>query len=73
VTVRDLSLGGAMIDENIAAANVGAQMMLTIDGIVAELGGIVTRKDAASTLLSFTLTPAAEKVVGEFIQLRRAA
>jgi methyl-accepting chemotaxis protein len=73
VTVRDLSLGGAMIDENIAAANVGAPMTLTIDGIGAELGGIVTRKDAASTLLSFTLTPAAKKAVGEYVQLRRAA
>jgi methyl-accepting chemotaxis protein len=73
VIVRDLSLGGAMIDEALPDAALGTPITLLVDGISAELNGFVARKDANATLLKFQLSQAADKIVSELISSRRAA
>ncbi len=73
VTVRDLSSGGAMIEENIAELPVDAPVTLVIEGIAAELAGTVARKNATTTLLLFNLSEQAERVVADLIPGRLAA
>ena len=73
VTVRDLALGGAMIDEEFPNVPVDAPVTLVIDGIVAELNGFVARKDAGATLIKFDLSDAARKIIGEWVSTRSAA
>jgi methyl-accepting chemotaxis protein len=73
VTVRDLSLGGAMIDESLADAPLDTPMTLAIDGIAADLAGFVARHDAGATLVRFELSAQASKVVGNLVAPRQAA
>ncbi len=73
VIVRDLSLGGAMIDEALPNAPVGAPITLAIDGISAELTGFVARKSEAATFLKFELSEAANRMVSELLSARKAA
>ena len=73
VTVRDLSLGGAMIDDVLPNVAVDAPMTLVIDGIAAELKGVLARKDADATLMKFELSEAASKIVSEWVSTRFAA
>ncbi len=73
VTVRDLSSGGAMIEESIAELPVDAPVTLVIEGIAAELAGTVARKNATTTLLLFNLSEQAERVVADLIPGRLAA
>jgi methyl-accepting chemotaxis protein len=73
VTVRDLSLGGAMIEEALPGAPVDTPIRLVIDGIATELNGFVARKDADATFVKFELSEAASKIVSELVSTRRAA
>lgn len=62
-TVRDLSLGGAMIDEALPGAAVNMPVTLVIDGISTELTGFVARKTETATVITFKLSDEARKVV----------
>jgi len=73
VIVRDLSLGGAMIDETFPNISVDTAIKLVINGITAELDGFVARKDAAATLMKFNLSEAAQMLVSEWLSTRLAA
>ena len=73
VIVRDLSLGGAMIDEVLANTPVDTPMTLEIDGIPAELTGVVGRVGESATLVRFELSDQAKRIVTEVISIREAA
>ena len=73
VTVRDLSLGGAMIDETLPDAPLDTPMTLVIDGIPSDLAGFVARHDAGATLVRFELSAQAGEVVGRLVAPRQAA
>ena len=73
VTVRDLSLGGAMIDEALSNAPAGTPMTLAIDGVAAELSGVVARIEEDTTLVTFELSEHAKRTVGALIATRLAA
>jgi methyl-accepting chemotaxis protein len=73
VVVRDLSLGGAMIDEALPNASIDAPITLVIDGIAAEMTGFVARKSEAATLIRFELSDEAGRAVGALVSARQAA
>ncbi len=73
VIVRDLSLGGATIGEACPGLDVGTPVLLVIDGIAADLNGVVARKDADATPVKFELSEAARKIVSELVSGRKAA
>lgn len=73
VIVRDLSLGGAMIDEALSNVPVSTPMTLMIDGISTDLAGFVARHDAGATLVRFELSEQASQVVGNLVEPRQAA
>ena len=73
VVVRDLSLGGAMIDDALPNTLVGTPMTLVVDGISAELTGLVARKDATATFLRFELSEGANRILSELVSARQAA
>jgi methyl-accepting chemotaxis protein len=73
VTVRDLSLGGAMIDEALSNAPAGTPMTLAIDGVAAELSGVVARIEEDTTLVTFELSEDAKRTVGALVSTRLAA
>jgi hypothetical protein len=71
--VRDLSLGGAMIDEILTDTPIDTPVTLMIDGIAAELAGFVARKDETSTLIKFKLSAEANQVISELVPASMAA
>lgn len=73
VTVRDLSLGAAMIDQTIPGLCINMPIRLVIDGMTAELDGFVARMDADATLMRLDLSEAASKAVSELVAGRLAA
>ena len=73
VIVRDISLGGAMIDEALSNVPVNTPMTLMIDGIPTDLVGFVARHDAGATLVRFELSEQASKVVSNLLEPRQAA
>jgi methyl-accepting chemotaxis protein len=73
VRVRDLSLGGAMIEESMAEIPVDARVTLVIDGIAAELACTVARKDGTTALLFFNLSEQTANIVANVISRRAAA
>jgi hypothetical protein len=73
VIVRDLSSGGAMIDEVFPNVSVNTPITLVMDGIAAELNGFVARKDEDATLMKFELSEAANKIVGQWVSTRLVA
>ena len=73
VVVRDLSLGGAMIDEALPNASIDTPITLAIDGIAAEMTGFVARKSEAATLIRFELSDEAGRAVGALVSTRQAA
>jgi methyl-accepting chemotaxis protein len=73
VTVRDLSLGGAMIDEALPGIAVGTAVTLVVNGISADLTGFVARKDDATALIKFELPEEATKKLEAQIAPRKAA
>jgi methyl-accepting chemotaxis protein len=73
VVVRDLSEGGALIDESMPAAGMGNQIVLSVDGIAAKLKGVVARKDPNATLLKFDLSEEAAKIIRGLAAKREAA
>ncbi|MBN8992407.1 MAG: cache domain-containing protein [Rhizobiales bacterium] len=72
VMVRDLSVGGAVIDQNLPSTAINTPVTLLIDGISAELTGLVARKDDGATLIRFELSDAVSKIL-EGITTRQAA
>ncbi|MGA7805066.1 cache domain-containing protein [Bradyrhizobium sp.] len=73
VTVLDLSLGGATIEADLAELPMQTPITLVIDGIAADLAGMVARKSATATLIMFDLSEQATRLVGDAITVRRAA
>jgi methyl-accepting chemotaxis protein len=73
VVVRNLALGGAMIDGSFAHASVGAPITLTVEGISAELRGVVARVDESALLVKLEPSDEIKKALGEVNSTRRAA
>ena len=73
VIVRDLALGGAIIEEAYPEVAVNTPLTLVIDGIPTELKGSLSRKDDGTTLVKFDLSEEAHKFVSELVSGRRAA
>ena len=73
VNVRDLSQGGAMIDEICPGVPVNAPIQLIIDGVAGELNGFMARKDADAAFVKFELSDQAHKTISELISGRQAA
>jgi methyl-accepting chemotaxis protein len=73
VNLRDLSLGGTLIDEALPNAPVGTPLTLLIDGVSAELNGFVARKEQTHTAVRFELSEEAKRILGELIPARKAA
>jgi hypothetical protein len=71
--VRNLSLGGAMIDNALPDVPIDTPITLLIDGIAAELQGFVARQDATATLVKFKLGAEANRVVSGLVQASWAA
>jgi methyl-accepting chemotaxis protein len=73
VTIRDLSLGGTMIDEALPNAPVNTPVTLAIDGIKTELAGVIARNEENATLVAFQLSEEATKVLRGLISIQQAA
>ena len=73
VMVRDISVGGAVIDEALPATPLDTPVTLVIDGIAAEIAGYVSRKDDATTLIRFELSDQARMMVEKLVSPRQAA
>ena len=73
VTIRDLSLGGTMIDEALENAPVNTPVTLAIDGIKTELAGVIARNEENATLVTFQLSEEATKVLRGLISIQQAA
>jgi methyl-accepting chemotaxis protein len=73
VIVRDIALGGAMIDDQLADVPLDAPVTLAVEGIAAELAGIVARKGEGAALIKFNLSEEATRIVAAIISTRAAA
>jgi methyl-accepting chemotaxis protein len=73
VSVRNLSLGGAMIDGLEQNVPVDTPITLGVDGIAVELTGRIARKDADGTLIKFELSEKATIVINQLLSSRNAA
>jgi hypothetical protein len=73
VAVRDISEGGAMIDESMPDAAINSPVVLSIEGIALKLKGIVARKDPDATMLTFDLSEDEVKVIRGLVAKRAAA
>jgi hypothetical protein len=62
-----------MIDEAVPNAPVDTPVTLVIDGISAELNGVVARKSETATLVRFELSDEASRALGELVSNRQAA
>jgi methyl-accepting chemotaxis protein len=73
VMVRDLSMGGAML-ENLSLAVAGdSPAVLTIDGVSCDLPGYIARVDGQTVLVRFDLQRHEAKVVSDMIVRQQAA
>jgi methyl-accepting chemotaxis protein len=72
VTLRDISEGGAMIDESLPQLAVDGRIVLSIDGVSVRLSGVVARKGPNSTVLTFDSSEDAARAIGE-LSARKAA
>jgi methyl-accepting chemotaxis protein len=73
VAVRDISEGGAMIDEDMPDASINSPVVLSIAGIAAKLNGVVTRKELNATMLTFDLSEDETRVIRDLVAKRAAA
>jgi chromosome segregation ATPase len=73
VVVSNLSDGGAMIAGAVPGVGVETPVVLRIEGMAANLNGVVARNDENGTLIKFKLTEAAEREVKMMIDRRHAA
>jgi methyl-accepting chemotaxis protein len=73
VIIRDLSLGGAIIEDGLPDAPIGTSMTLVIDGIPTVLAGAVGLTRGTATLVKFQLSDEADRLVSSFISARLAA
>ena len=62
-----------MIDEAFPNTPAGTPMTLVIDGVSAELTGLVARKDATATFLRFELSEETKRILSELVSTRQAA
>jgi methyl-accepting chemotaxis protein len=74
IEARDLSLGGAMID-NVQGAplQVGTRVTLRVDGIDLDLPGTVGRVTESSALIRFSLSEGQLKTIESLVSARSAA
>ncbi|WP_024513621.1 methyl-accepting chemotaxis protein [Bradyrhizobium sp. Tv2a-2] len=63
VTVRDIALGGAMLDQAMPELSIDTPTTLNIDRVPVDLVGFVARKDRNMTLIKFNLPDAAAEVL----------
>ncbi len=73
VTVLNVSLGGAMIEQAFPTVPLGTPITLIVDGNKVELNGVLGRKEADATLIEFRLSKAAKEIVSEWVSGRLAA
>jgi len=73
VTVRDLALGGAMLDQIPSDLPIGTPVTLAIEGIPADLTGSIARKDKAALLVKFNLPEEAANALNAAISMQNAA
>jgi methyl-accepting chemotaxis protein len=73
VDFRDISVGGAMVGEDVPGAAVDVPVTLTMDGISTTFGGTVARVSNGALSIKFNLSDAARNAVQDLIAGRRAA
>jgi methyl-accepting chemotaxis protein len=73
VTVLNVSSGGAMIEEAFPSVPLGTPVTLIVDGIKAELNGVLGRKEAGITSIEFRLSEPAKAIVDGWMSDRLAA
>jgi len=73
VTVRNLALGGALIEAVPVTLAVNAKVSLVVDGLIAELPGSVTRANDQSALVQFALDGEQTRQLTNILSDRKAA
>jgi methyl-accepting chemotaxis protein len=73
VMVRDLSMGGAMLENLSIALSVDSPAVLTVDGIACDLPGYVARVDGQTVLVRFDLPKQEAQIVSDMIARQQAA
>jgi methyl-accepting chemotaxis protein len=73
VMVRDLALGGAMLDETLPQISVDTLVTLNIGDLPIDLVGFVARKDESATLIKFNLPDAAAETLRLKLSTLKAA
>ena len=73
VMVRDLSMGGAMLENLSIAVSVDSPAVLTVDGIACDLPGYVARVDGQTVLVRFDLPKQEAQIVSDMIVRQQAA
>jgi len=73
VLVRDLSEGGAMIDENVPDLMIDSHVTLQVDGIAVKLHAVVARNDQNAAFLKFDPSGDAARTIRELVREREAA
>ena len=68
VTVRDISTGGARVDDIPTTWPLGTQVQLKIEGTSAALTGTIARIDGQSAVVRFTLAGAERRVLDELVR-----
>ncbi len=73
ITVRNLALGGALIEAVPVPLALQAKVSLAIDGLISNLPGVVTRVSDHSALVQFTLDGEQTRLLTNVLSERRAA
>lgn len=73
VMVRDISLGGAMLDDVASHWPADTQVKLTIDDMSLNLGGVVARSQESSMVIRFSPDEQQQVVLNRVMQTNRAA
>ena len=71
VTVRDVSLDGALIGEVIPGAAIDMPVQLTVDGMAVQLTGVIARIDADATYVRLQLTEQTTKALSDSLSTER--
>jgi hypothetical protein len=62
-----------MLDDVLPNTVVNTPTTLIINGIAAELNGVIARNDADATLMKFELSEQANKIISELVSGRKTA
>lgn len=73
VTVRNIAVGGALLEAVPPTLSVGAPVTLAIDGLTSDLTGAVTRVNGSSALVQFTLNDEQSKLLTGMLVDRKVA